>query len=506
MNDDNDEATRRRVLTALAGSGTLAALASRGSGQSAPTVLELGGGDMADEAAEHLARVYAGPLSERPGAGVEGRVWVDEDGAVWEDDGAAWSLADRRYASMGGLRYAGPGDDIQALLDRDDRRSVPVVALPGRHGHSSPIGVGQDTLIMGHGGNLADQEGSSYSPLTVFDFTAADVNGFETPTDVDYRSQRPKWRDLAVIGSGAQNGRSGFFLPENPNTTPTKVGLADFQQLYIEEFTYGINGKSNLDSATLYGCHIGGVVYGMYNFDTECKIRDCILYDLRTRTGETPTGIRLKGEHHAVSGTEMFVGDATGYGMEIIGNHCKIHNNSHQSTYGAALVVGGDWNNIDGETFGGSPAQTVVTLNGNENRASDLQFNHSTSNTPDRAVYIGGNNNWVTGSVDMSGYDLETLRLSDADFNHVHLSQYPDGIEVLGTSTDNRIYGRGLDWGRNDIVDDGVRTTLNDIGKTTEDPSVGGEWNGNGYEGLRLIDVDTGDMYLYGYAGWRGPL
>jgi len=83
-------ATRRDVLASIA------VIAADVSG---------GGGDVADPIANLEVSYYRGPLSERPGAGVEGRVYETDAGEVYYDDGSSWSLVDRKLNS---LRIGGP--------------------------------------------------------------------------------------------------------------------------------------------------------------------------------------------------------------------------------------------------------------------------------------------------------------------------------------------------------------------------------------------------------------
>lgn len=87
------EISRRAVMKALLAGGVIGATAG---GASADT--GVGGGRMADEAADLLARVYEGSWSDRPSAGVAGRYYHVKSGTnagtLYEDDGSSWNKVD----------------------------------------------------------------------------------------------------------------------------------------------------------------------------------------------------------------------------------------------------------------------------------------------------------------------------------------------------------------------------------------------------------------------------
>lgn len=103
-NDEQFLTTRRKVVGALAAAGVLGASASAQSG--GQTNLSAGGGSMADAYQEYRIKAYVGTKSERPSAGVEGRVWEVHDpggtdhGAVYYDDGGSWQLVSRMVESI----------------------------------------------------------------------------------------------------------------------------------------------------------------------------------------------------------------------------------------------------------------------------------------------------------------------------------------------------------------------------------------------------------------------
>lgn len=99
--------TRRQVIAALFGGGAIAAGATATTVQtgSEPNAA-IGGGPMADPAAELRAKLYEGTLAERPDAGISGRYYrVDDPGApehgeVYEDTGTQWNKIDLGVQSI----------------------------------------------------------------------------------------------------------------------------------------------------------------------------------------------------------------------------------------------------------------------------------------------------------------------------------------------------------------------------------------------------------------------
>ena len=51
-------------------------------------------------------------------------------------------------------------------------------------------------------------------------------------------------------------------------------------------------------------------------------------------------------------------------------------------------------------------------------------------------------------------------------------------------------------------VNNSTRTVQNGVGRNGGDPSTGGDWNGNGFEGLLVRDTTNDDTYLFNAGGW----
>lgn len=145
------------------------------------------------------------------------------------------------------------------------------------------------------------------------------MDGFATPSDVDYRAHRPKWRDITVAGSEPTNAKSGIILSES-NAGISKVGLADFRSVYIEGFTYAVNGQGSADSAHVYDAHLSNVVYGLYNFDTELRVTDTDFWNFQTKSGETPTAIKIVGDRGVAKGCEYEIGVTGGTTVDVDAN------------------------------------------------------------------------------------------------------------------------------------------------------------------------------------------
>lgn len=92
--------SRRGLLSSLAAAGVLGGISASAATKDQKANVGIGGGSMADEAADLRAMVYEGTLDEQPEAGVRGRYFrvndpgTQEHGELFEDVGDRWRSLD----------------------------------------------------------------------------------------------------------------------------------------------------------------------------------------------------------------------------------------------------------------------------------------------------------------------------------------------------------------------------------------------------------------------------
>lgn len=127
---------------------------------------------------------------------------------------------------------------------------------------------------------------------------------------------------------------------------------------------------------------------------------------------------------------------------------------------------------------------------------------------------VAGNTLSASGTHPMWIHASDETRVNKFRDNHV-----TDGVGVIsGTGSESEI-GWELsgntaaaidateDSGDTDTIDlqNPTRVLINGWGTNAGDPSVEGEWNAHGREGVQVYDTVNADRYLYRDGDWRGP-
>ena len=102
------------------------------------------------------------------------------------------------------------------------------------------------------------------------------------------------------------------------------------------------------------------------------------------------------------------------------------------------------------------------------------------SNTSDRVIGLRNITNGTNGCIIYGG------KLSVANTNV---------IEIQENCSDNTFVIPGVT--RATFADSGARNTLNGVGLNAGVPSSEGVWNGNGYEGVKIVNTSAGTVYEY---------
>jgi len=435
----------------------------------------------------------------------DGNQWVAASDVSLGSSSEPLGATHTERETVSGLEYVPIGTDVQAVIDQYSKRNTLVQLLRGVFSPEDTIEYGQDTAIYGMGSDITDQPGfDPFDPPTILDFSdAGDVPAFQTDLDASYRPQRPRFRDFVVQGSGPANGKDAFGLYRNNDGED--VGLAEMQAVYVEDYQRGVNGDENTDSGKFYRCHFHNVNRAFWKLGSGNHIVDGHFWEFDDTAGETVV-VETEGHGNTIHGNHMSVKNTNGRVIWFKGGaRNRAYDNSYRGGYGYGIYAENSPNNIIwGNKFDGDPADTIVYL-GPGTRGSSLfgnQYTGTTTNNPPRALFIESDHNRVWDSVDMSGMD-ETVRVAGGSFNSVTLNRYPDGAVVESGATRTHLYGATLDWSK--VTDSGDRTTVNDTGKNAGDPRSSGQWNTNGYEGLRVWDTSNNDIYLY-IAGEFRPI
>ncbi len=107
-------------------------------------------------------------------------------------------------------------------------------------------------------------------------------------------------------------------------------------------------------------------------------------------------------------------------------------------------------------------------------------------------------------------YPMWVHTSDETSFNKFRDNHVTDGTGVIsGTGSEAEIEwelsGNSADDGDDIDLQNPTRVLLNGWGTNAGDPSVEGEWNGHGREGVQVYDTANTDRYLYRDGNWRGP-
>ncbi|MFB1066432.1 hypothetical protein [Natrinema sp. H-ect4] len=329
--------------------------------------------------------------------------------------------------------------EVQSVLDEYDKRDVTLLLKRGDYGtFTSPIGIGQLTRLVGEAALLDDQSGDEYDPRPILRFTGS--HGLQTADGVSYRSQRPIVKELTLAGDNTA-GKAGIDWRRNANgsSSISKVGLPEVHDTYILDFEIGINGHGYVDSPVVENVHFRNVKNGLMNFDTEARVKRIITWDMNggltidVKKGSVVRDCEFADKNDSQDGVKAAEGDVV------------ITQNSWDFDYNAAVLLGSSSSPVrgcvvSGNTFGGTPHSSVISVFGSDNQIYGNTWAHTTSSS-DRAIYVKGDRNRIAEMVPGGNYNgSEAVRIASGSDNIV-MGYFGEPVRVDSGATDPRIYG-----------------------------------------------------------------
>lgn len=279
--------------------------------------------------------------------------------------------------------------------------------------------------------------------------------------------------DAVVDSARVEGGKKGITLFDmGPGDTITRIE--------------NVTGRNGADS----GLNLGGKP------DGATTVANCEF------TGYGQKGADIRWNETTVEGCAF--NDNTQVGLDIVGasnvttDECQMHRNGEHGL----SDVGAD-NIHKGYQITGNALSGIYSENGNG------QFcNGYVSDNDQHGINIeSGAEQLVQGNlVDQNsqgtgGY--EDIRVNNSDTKLVNNHVNPAGVGgwlITSNAVDIRITDEDINW--DDLTDNGLRTVLNGVGLNAGDPGAGGDWNGNGYEGVTVRDTTNANTYLYNNSTW----
>jgi hypothetical protein len=415
-----------------------------------------------------------------------------------------------------GFHYIGSSDDLQPAIDTKTNRSATIVFVTPNDTYNFPqastVTVGQNTVLEGINGDLIDQPESDtwdFLPRPVLDFSSSAQRGFQSDPNATYRVHHPVWKDLTIVGSGYDNGVDGVSL--QPNGNGTKVGFAEFENVFVEDFETCIDGEGSSDGTRVEKCHFRNCTNGITGVSTETWVRGSTFWHFEGNG----RAIEVAGPRSIISECEFEMGGGSGAETDVDG-----------------VVVNAEKVNITDSHFKTNHARSVYFNSAGIGRAADCTFEGSV----DYGVFIdaSGSSVMVTGSTfDMSSFTNNVIRslapstqIVGNDFQHLRFSGAADSskdlivleddyavvannampatsdggtfnsnVKVTSSASDCRLWGRFPDG----VIDNGNRTVINGASTNAGSPNTGGQWNGFSDRGRRLnvtlYDTTNGRIY-----------
>lgn len=179
-------------------------------------------------------------------------------------------------------------------------------------------------------------------------------------------------------------------------------------------------------------------------------------------SASTGTGFRLRGEKSAVN--NVYVNDSGEHGCSMPNTDYTTITNLRIRTWGSELASA---------YFG-----LQISPDSHYNNLSSVIIEGDGTNNCFRGLRIQGDYNVVSDVISInSGFEE---------------------LQVETEATDNTISTNR----HGAVLDEGTRTVLDGLGTNAGDPGTGGDWNGNGYEGVIVRDTSNNNTYIYNDGSW----
>lgn len=206
--------------------------------------------------------------------------------------------------------------------------------------------------------------------------------------------------------------------------------------------------------------------------------------------------------------TDCVVGGSTGVGLYVTGGASCHFISCHftGNLQNVHMDGGGSRSKFIGCKYEASHEHNI-NLDATNGGITDLHFvgcnfnmtvNLDADNTYDNfAVQRASGGNTISGVI--TGCTFQQITGTNNPRYHINLSS--------SVAANWRISGNKLDGnaqsGRVNHHANATRCTVNGLGINVGDPSSTGQWNGNGEEGLMVVNTSTNTVYLYANGAWR---
>jgi hypothetical protein len=218
-------------------------------------------------------------------------------------------------------------------------------------------------------------------------------------------------------------------------------------------------------------------------------------------------GIRING-NDAIAANNIFNKSAehgikvnNGVRARIDSN--KVFNPGQDDSTATGITVEGARCDVGGNYVEGSPSQGI-------------KIESPYTKVVDNRVAGSGNDNIRvesdSNSIGLNWLENATGRgvlLADASSNLVATNYFYNNDTAIQAANpnndckDNRLEkNQFVVNGTKYLLGNSTRTVRNGLGLNGGDPSTGGDWNGNGFEGLLVRDTSNNDTYLYNAGVW----
>jgi len=550
-----DEQANSATITrrdALKGGGLLAGLAALGGGATGSAAADLGDGGgealAVGSATANTYRItanrYGGAdaakselVSELDGDDAGAKFSAEDTGALYHWDGSGWVLMPAERESINTDEIVSNSERTYKIY-KDADGDYHAIAKDYPDKSSSSIG----TVLQ----NAIDEIGQDEGATFFFRRGVYDFSGDSTVQIIDTHS-------ITLLGE------TYGFRPDLTTAGVTfKTTTTDHDLLEVGGTSGGVKVRGfKMENIKLFGPGTGGTATGIRTYRTDvpqlvrCAARNwatAIHFDDENSITDDPNvqdSVILDNDicilYNATKGqiSDSMIDNADTYGVDCDGkgkhflkiDNCtfNVHNGTAIRNLSALSISNSDFFNNTGAACIESQNKLRADITSKDNNAvviedisgdSNIDIHSDSDDNPIKVldannVNIGGNIINPTNDGILL-IDAENCVVEDG---MVIRDGGAAGVALILDSKDNVIKGRihnnsgvpvkvrdtdvlrtdieipHLEWA--DITDDGTTTTLNGVGRNSGDPTSTGDWNGSGFEGLKVRDTTNNNTYLY---------
>ena len=294
------------------------------------------------------------------------------------------------------------------------------------------------------------------------------------------------------------------------NVTLRGIGIAKLAGVTLANTVHGLRFKVYrgfvsqvfIDEMSGSGCVIAGdsEVPSWNTYETKfhnVQIRRC-----------GGIGLHLSNNTADMHFTDCVIGGCGGAGLYVTGgascHFVSVHSTGNLNN--AHLDGGGSRSKFIGCKFE-SPTQHNVNLDATNGGVTDLHFagcnfnitaDLSADNTYDNLIVqraAGGN---IISGV-MSGCTFQQITGANNPRYHINLSSaVASNWRIVGCKFDSNAQTGKVNHHAN-----AVRCLVNGLGINAGDPAAGGQWNGQGEEGVRVVNTLANTLHTFANGAWR---